>query len=132
MKPADVQKFLRRNRHKLVRLFHLEHTDFDLRCAEIPGNEAIDGAMADDCRYQYVTIIIDAAKIKNEKHLWQVVKHEFLHTLLRPTEQLETLLCNSLEDHRSLIEAAFEIAKEQTVFNLERFEPVKRLQPPAK
>lgn len=132
MKPADVHKFIRLNRRKLVKLFSLQHFTIELKCEKIDGETR--GTILFNNAYRKIHLRLDPSKITNDKDLWWVVRHEFLHTLLQPFEQLEDFLGDVQLDerHKKVINAAFLMACEQTVFNLERFEPIKRLEPPAK
>lgn len=131
MKEADVHKFLQRNRHKLIRLFNLQHFDLKLYTDKI---EDVRGMIAINSAYRTIKIKVDASKIQNEKDLWYVIRHEFLHTLLLPLEQLEDLMTEMQLDpgSKKAVTESFRVACEQCVFNLERFEPIKKLDPPAK
>jgi len=73
--------------------------------------------------YERATITIDHARIENEDELLNVVRHEMIHCLLAPMEDVLKVMHALLDDDKSskaLVDGVYDRALERTVLALER------------
>jgi len=122
MKKSQMQRLAEKEIRRLKSALGLHFWDIDLvigRC-ETEGAVGENGLLPE---YERATITIDHARIENEDELLNVVRHEMIHCLLAPMEDVLKVMHALLDDDKSskaLVDGVYDRALERTVLALER------------